>query len=115
MLILWRQAKVYATSVAGPVGAEGVEASGAGVLEEGVEDPGAVVEEVGAGRIRDTSLGAYSFAFLKNSVISTKGQAYEEPTFSQSTSPPCDWAGEIAPSTPHFTEMSFIALTWSSQ
>jgi hypothetical protein len=38
MLILWRQAKVYATSVERPVGAEGVEASGAGVLEEGVED-----------------------------------------------------------------------------
>jgi hypothetical protein len=73
MLILWRQAKIYATSVAGSMGAEGAEASRAGVLEEGIEDPGAVVEEVGTGRIRDTSLGVYSFAFLKNSVISTKG------------------------------------------
>jgi hypothetical protein len=91
------------------VGAEGAEASGAGVLEEGVEDPGAVVEEFGIGRIRDTSLGACSFAFLKNFVISTKGQAYEEPTFSQSTSSPCDWARAIAPSTPRFTNMRFIA------
>jgi hypothetical protein len=67
------------------VEAEGAKASVVGVLEEGVEDLGAVVKEVGAGRIRDTSLGAYSFAFLKNSVISAKGQAYEEPIFSQST------------------------------
>jgi hypothetical protein len=57
------------------VGAEGAEAPGAGILEEGAEDPSVVVEGVGAGRIRDTSLGAYSFAFLKNSLISTKGQA----------------------------------------
>jgi hypothetical protein len=93
------------------VGAEGTKASGAGVLEEGVEDPGAVVEEVGTGRIRDISLGACSFTFLRNSVISTNGQAYEEPTFSQSTSSPCNWVRAIAPSTPHFTEMSFIAQT----
>jgi hypothetical protein len=39
------------------------------------EVPGAVVKEVGAGRMRDTIFGAYSFALLKNSVISTKGQA----------------------------------------
>jgi hypothetical protein len=64
------------------VGAEGAEALGVGILEEGVEDPGVVVEEVGLGRIRDTSLDAYSFAFLKNSVISTKGKVYEERTFS---------------------------------
>jgi hypothetical protein len=57
MLILGRQAKIYATSVAGSTEAEGAEASVAGKLAEGVEDPGAVVEEVGAGRIRDTSLG----------------------------------------------------------
>jgi hypothetical protein len=77
ILILWRQVKVYATLVvaAGSMGAEGAEAPGAGVLEEGAEDLGDVLEGVGAGKIRDTSLGAYSFAFLKNSVISTKGQA----------------------------------------
>jgi hypothetical protein len=47
--------KVYATSVAavGFVGAEGAEASGAGVLEEGTEDPGAVVEGVGAGLLEE--------------------------------------------------------------
>jgi hypothetical protein len=88
MLILGRQAKIYATSVAGFVEAEGAEASVAAALEEGVEDLGVVVKEVGAGRIRDPSLGAYSFAFLKKSVISAKGQAYEEPIFSQSTSSP---------------------------
>jgi hypothetical protein len=64
------------------VAEEGAEASTTGVLEEGAEDPGAVVEEAAEGRIRDTSLGAYSFAFLKNSIISTKGIAYEAPTFS---------------------------------
>jgi hypothetical protein len=58
------------------MGVEGAEAPGAGVLEEGAEVPGAVVEGVGAGRMRDTSLGVYPFTFLKNSVISTKGQAY---------------------------------------
>jgi hypothetical protein len=61
---------------------EGAEASTARVLEEGIKDPGVVVEEAAGGRIRDTSLGAYSFAFLKNSIISTKGIAYEAPTFS---------------------------------
>jgi hypothetical protein len=55
--ILRRQVKVYATSSAGSVEA--------GVLEEGAEVTGSGVEGVGAGRIRDTSLGAYSFAFLK--------------------------------------------------
>jgi hypothetical protein len=60
------QAKVYATSVA----AGSVEA---GALKEGVEVPGAGVKGVGAGRIRDMSLGAYSFAFLKNSFISGGG------------------------------------------
>jgi hypothetical protein len=69
---------------------EGAEASTTGVLEEDIKDPGAVVEEADGGRIRDTSLGAYSFAFLKNSVISNKGIAYEAPTFSQSTSLSCD-------------------------
>jgi hypothetical protein len=82
MLILWKQAKIYATSVAGSAAAEGAEAPRASVQEEGIEDSGAVVEEVGVGRIRDTSLCAYSFAFLNYSVISAKGQAYEEPTFS---------------------------------
>jgi hypothetical protein len=46
---------------------------GADVLEEGAEVPGAEVEGVGVGRIRDTSRGAYSFAFLKNSFISAGG------------------------------------------
>jgi hypothetical protein len=59
-----------------------VAASGVGVLEEGTDDPSTVVEEVDGGRIRDTRLGVYSFAFLKNSIISTRGQAYEDPTFS---------------------------------
>jgi hypothetical protein len=60
--------KVYATSAtAGSVGA--------GVLEEGAEVPGAGVKGVGAGRIRDTSWGTYSFAFLKNSFISARGRA----------------------------------------
>jgi hypothetical protein len=48
---------------------------GAGVLEDSAEVPGAGVEGVGAGRISDTSLGAYPFAFLKNSFISIGGQA----------------------------------------
>jgi hypothetical protein len=62
------QAKVYATSVeAGSIGA--------GVLDEGAEAEGAEAEGIGAGRIRDTSLGAYSFAFLKNSFISAGGRA----------------------------------------
>jgi hypothetical protein len=46
-----------------------------GTLEEGAEDTCAGVEGVGVGRIRDTSLGAYSFAFLKNSFISAGGRA----------------------------------------
>jgi hypothetical protein len=54
---------------------EGAEALGAGVLEEGAEVLGAVVEGAGIGRIRDTSLGVYPFAFLKNSFISARGQA----------------------------------------
>jgi hypothetical protein len=93
---------------------EGAEASTSGVLEEGAEDPGAVVEYAAGGRITDSSLGAYSFTFLKNSVISTKGIAYEAPTFSQFTSSPCDWVRVIAPLTPHFTDMRFIAWTRSS-
>jgi hypothetical protein len=96
------------------VAEEGAEASIAGLLEEGVEDPRTVVKEVGAGRISDTSLGAYSIAFLKSSIISDKGQVYKVPTFSQSTFSPCDWARAIAPSTPHFTKMSFIMRTGSS-
>jgi hypothetical protein len=45
------------------------------VLDEGVEVEGTEAASVGAGRIRDTSLGAYSFAFLKNSFISAGGCA----------------------------------------
>jgi hypothetical protein len=103
--------EIYATLVAGSVEAEGAEASRAGILEEGADDPGAAVEEAVRGRIRDTILGTYPFAFLKNSVISTKGIAYEAPTFSQFTSSPCDWARAIAPLTPRFTEMRFLART----
>jgi hypothetical protein len=40
---------------------------GAGVLKEDAGVPGAGVEGVGIGRIRDTSRGSYSFAFGKNS------------------------------------------------
>jgi hypothetical protein len=93
---------------------EGAEASTIGVLEEGTKDPGALVEEAAGGRIRDTNLGAYPFAFLKNSIISTRGTAYEVPTFSQSTSSLCDWARATAPLTPHFTNMRFTARTGSS-
>jgi hypothetical protein len=50
------------------VGAKGAEAPGAGILEEGAEVSGVVVEGVGTGRMRNN-------AFLKNSVISTEGQA----------------------------------------
>jgi hypothetical protein len=67
--------KIYATSVAGSTTGEGADASAAGALEEGAEEPVAIVKEAAGGRIRDTSLGAYSLAFLKNSVISTKGMA----------------------------------------
>jgi hypothetical protein len=65
---------------------EGAEVSGA--LEGVVEDLGAEVEEATDGKIRDTILGAYSFTFWKNPSISERGQAWEEPTFSQSTSLP---------------------------
>jgi hypothetical protein len=54
---------------------EGAEAPGAGILEEGAEVLGAVVEGVTAGSIKDTSLGAHPFVFLKNSFISAGGQA----------------------------------------
>jgi hypothetical protein len=81
--------KIYATSVAGSMAVEGAEASAAGVLEGGAEDPGAEVKEAAEGEIRDTILGAYCFAFLKNFNISERGRAWEEPTFSQSTTSPC--------------------------
>jgi hypothetical protein len=45
------------------------------VLDEGVEAVSAEAEGVGAGRIKDTSLGAYSFAFLKNSFVFAGGRA----------------------------------------
>jgi hypothetical protein len=86
-----RRLKNYATSAAGSVGVEGAEASAIGVLEGGVEDSGAEVEEAAEGEIRDTILGAYCFAFLKNSSISERERGWEEPTFSQSNSSPCDW------------------------
>jgi hypothetical protein len=68
------------------VAVEGAEVSGA--LEGVVEDLGVEVEEAADDKIRDTILGAYSFAFWKNPSISKRGQAWEEPTFSQSTSSP---------------------------
>jgi hypothetical protein len=64
------------------VAVEGAEASAAGVLEGVVEDLGAEVEEAADGEMRDTILGAYCFAFWKNSSISERGRAWEEPTFS---------------------------------
>jgi hypothetical protein len=64
------------------VAVEGAEASATGLLEGAVEDLGAEVEEAAEGEIRDTILGAYCFAFLKNSSISERGRAWEEPTFS---------------------------------
>jgi hypothetical protein len=69
---------------------EGAEASEAAALGEGVEELGTKVKEAAKGVIRDTILGAYSFAFSKNFSISERGRAREEPIFSQSTSSPCD-------------------------
>jgi hypothetical protein len=106
-----RRLKIYATSAAGSVAVEGAEASATGVLEGVVKDLGAEVEEAVDGEIRDKILGAYCFVFWKNSSISERGRAWEEPTFSQSTSLPCDWAKAIAPSTPHFTNIRFSART----
>jgi hypothetical protein len=108
-----RRLKIYATSVAGSVVVEGAGASAPGALEGGVEDPGAGVEEAAEGEIRDTILGAYFFAFLKNSNFSERGRAWEEPIFSQSTSSSCDWARTIAPSTPRFTDVRFLILVVS--
>jgi hypothetical protein len=61
---------------------ECVESSAARVLEGGAEDLGAEVEEATDGEIRVSTLGAYCFTFLKNSNISERGRAWEEPTFS---------------------------------
>jgi hypothetical protein len=55
---LGRQAEVYATSA-------GEGSVGVGALKEGAEAKG-----IGAGRIKETSLGAYFFASAKNSFIS---------------------------------------------
>jgi hypothetical protein len=87
---------------------EGAEASGApkGVIK----DLGTEVEEDVNEEIRDTILGAYCFALWNNSSISERGRAWEEPTFSQSTSSPCDWAKAITPSTPCFTDVCFSGL-----
>jgi hypothetical protein len=91
---------------------EGAEVSGA--LEGVVEDLGVEVEEAADGEIRDTILGAYSFAFSKNPSIFERGRAWDKPSFSQSTSLPCDWAKAIAPSTPRFIDVRFSARTGSS-
>jgi hypothetical protein len=76
---------------------EGAEESAATALGRGAEELGARVEELGLGVeeaaegvIRDTILGAYSFLFSKTFSISERGQAREEPIFSQSTYLPCD-------------------------
>jgi hypothetical protein len=53
---------------------EGAESS-VGVLEGGAKDPGTEAEEAVDGEIRATMLGAYFFAFLKNSNISERGRA----------------------------------------
>jgi hypothetical protein len=68
-----RRLKIYATSAAGSVAVEGAEASAAGVLEGVVEDLGTEVEGAADGEMRDTILGAYFFAFWKNSSISERG------------------------------------------
>jgi hypothetical protein len=60
---LRRQAGVYATST-------GEGSAGAGALDEGAKAKGTV-----AGRIKDTSLGAYFFTSAKNSFISVGRQA----------------------------------------
>jgi hypothetical protein len=109
-----RRLKIYATSAAGSMVVEGAEASTAAVLEGVVNDIGPEVEEATDGEMRDTILAAYCFAFCKNSSISKRGRAWEEPTLSQSTSSPCDWAKVIAPSTPCFTDVRFSARTRSS-
>jgi hypothetical protein len=80
--------RIYAPLAAGSVAVEGAKASAAGALDGVVEDLGAEVEETADGEIRDTILGTYSFAFWKNPSISERGRAWEEPTFSQSTSSP---------------------------
>jgi hypothetical protein len=63
------------------VAVEGAEESVA-ALGEGIQELGAEVKEAAEGVIRDTMLGAYFFAFLKNSSISERGRAWEEPIFS---------------------------------
>jgi hypothetical protein len=70
---LQKKAKIYATSAAGSMAVEGAEASEAAALGEGVEELGTEVEEAAKGVIRDTILGAYSFAFSKNFSISERG------------------------------------------
>jgi hypothetical protein len=55
------------------VAVEGIEASGA--LEGVVKDLGVEDKEAVDGEIRDTILGAYSFAFWKNPSISKRGRA----------------------------------------
>jgi hypothetical protein len=87
----------------------GIEALVAGVKEIGME-----VAEATDGVIIETMPGAYFFAFSKNPSSSERGRAWEELTFSQLTSSPCDRASAMAPSIPRFTERLFIARTGSS-
>jgi hypothetical protein len=56
---------------AGSVAVEGAEESAAAAVGGGVKESGAEVKEAAKGVIRDTILGAYFFAFLKNSSISS--------------------------------------------
>jgi hypothetical protein len=60
------KAKIYATSAAGSMAVEVIEELAAVAPGRGVEVLGAEVEEAAEGVIRDTILGAYSFAFSKN-------------------------------------------------
>jgi hypothetical protein len=66
--------KVYATSVAEAAGS--IEA---GVLEEGAKDTGGGVKGVGAGRIRETSLGAIGReqSSLRHLISPTKASSQE--------------------------------------
>jgi hypothetical protein len=93
---LQEKTKFYTTSAAGSVAVEGTEESasalggGIEVIGTGVKELGAGVKEATEGVIIDTMPGAYFFTFSKNPSSSERGRGWEELTFSQSTSSPCD-------------------------